>query len=55
MIYDPVNIKIAMDEQGRLYHVRVMHTDADGNPVPEWAPMVARNSNEKGGFRWPEW
>lgn len=53
MIYDPENVKIAMDDSGRLYVPRDIGPDAQGNPEPVWVPM--QTSNCDGDFRRPEW
>lgn len=52
MIYDPQNIKIAMDDHGRLYHA-VNGPSKDGNPDPQWVLM--EEINFRGEFRRPEW
>ena len=53
MIYDPTNVKVAMDDHGILYHVSVWRKDADGNSIPEWVRM--EEINFRGEFRRPEW
>lgn len=54
MIYDPENVKIAMDDHGILFEPCVWGKDEQGNPVPvEWKPIV--EVKRDGTFRRPEW
>lgn len=53
MIFDPHNIKIAMDEHGRLYRPESWRMNEEGNPEPEWVLM--EEINFRGEFRRPEW
>lgn len=53
MIYDPVDINLAMDEKGCLYY-----RTADGTTAPEWAPLVEikqRKEPNKDEFTHPQW
>ena len=53
MIYDPFDVKIAMDCHGRILTPASYGQDEDGNPVPEW--VVTEEINFRGEFRRPEW
>jgi hypothetical protein len=48
MIYDPNDVKIAMDEHGVLYHA-TPHTNEAGESDPQWVPVRVMD------FRRPEW